>query len=103
MQERNAEALSIAKDSAALARTVQDLNTLVVDQGVMLDVVEENVDRAAVKTEAAVQELTTAATYQGKYRCKCAMFWILAAIAAALITIPLVIHYGPAAQNNKQQ
>jgi hypothetical protein len=95
IQERNAEALSIAKDSVALARTVQDLSELVVHQGEMLNVVEANVDAALTKTETGVGALTQASKYASSYRKKCALFWILFILAVCLITIPLVIHYVP--------
>lgn len=79
----------------------QDLNTLVVEQGETLAVVEQNVDQALDRTKGAVTELTQAQSYQRSYRCKCAMFWLLAAIAAALIAIPLLVHYVPQQQQKK--
>ena len=103
MQERNVEALNIARESAALGRMAQDLSGLVQEQGETLAAVEENVDKALEKTEAAVSELTQAQSYQRSYRCKCAMFWLLFAIAVALIAIPLAIHYVPQQQQQKVQ
>lgn len=93
MQERNAEALAIAREAASLHKTVQDLNALVYEQGEQLEVVESNVDKTLDKVVAGNAELEIAKRYQSSYRKKCVFFWFLFAGLVVTITVPLVLHY----------
>ncbi len=93
MQERNADALAIARDAAELHKTVQDLNELVNEQGESVAKVEENVDSALDKVVAGTQDLEVAQKYVSSYRKKCCFFGFLFLGLIAAIVVPLVLHY----------
>lgn len=62
--QREQEINDIAKGIIELADIFRDLQTMVIDQGTMLDRIDYNVERMAVDVKAAEKELTTATNYQ---------------------------------------
>ncbi|KAL9050471.1 MAG: hypothetical protein Q9162_006618 [Coniocarpon cinnabarinum] len=62
--QREKEIEDIAQGIIELANIFQDLQTMVIDQGTLLDRIDYNVERMATDVKAADQELNTATTYQ---------------------------------------
>ena len=62
--QREKEIEDIAQGIIELANIFQELQTMVVDQGTMLDRIDYNVERMAVDVKAADKELTVATGYQ---------------------------------------
>jgi hypothetical protein len=91
IEERSQEALSIARESAALHKTQQDLRSLVGEQGEVLAKVEAHVDSAVARVEAGTKVLVEAQALQANYRCKCAVTVLLLAVVATAIAVPLVL------------
>jgi len=86
IQEREAEIREIETGIHELSEIFQDLGKLVNQQGTMLDDISGSLERIAVDTGGASEELTTAAEYQRKAgrRAACLMF-ILAIVAAVVL------------------
>ncbi|TFK73192.1 t-SNARE [Pluteus cervinus] len=86
IHEREAEIREIETGIHELAEIFQDLGTLVNQQGTMLDDISGNIERIAVDTGGASEELTSAADYQRKAgrRAACLMF-ILAIVAGVVL------------------
>ncbi|KAI9879786.1 MAG: hypothetical protein M1830_007228 [Pleopsidium flavum] len=64
--QREREITDIAKGIIALADIFKELQTMVIDQGTMLDRIDYNVERMTVDVKAADKELTVATGYQRK-------------------------------------
>lgn len=62
--QREREIEDIAQGIIELANIFQELNTMVIDQGTMLDRIDYNVERMAVDVKGADKELTVATGYQ---------------------------------------
>ena len=62
--QREQEIDQIAKGIIDLASIFQELNTMVIDQGTVLDRIDYNVERMATDVKAADKELTVATGYQ---------------------------------------
>lgn len=58
--QRDREIDQIAKSIAELAELFQDLSSLVIDQGTMLDRIDFNIEHMGQDMNAAVEELNTA-------------------------------------------
>lgn len=66
IEQREREIEAIAQGVIDLSNIFQELNTMVIDQGTMLDRVDYNVERMATDVKAADKELTVATGYQKK-------------------------------------
>ena len=66
IQQREREIEQIAQGIIDLANIFQELQTMVIDQGTMLDRIDYNVERMATDVKAADKELTVATGYQKK-------------------------------------
>lgn len=64
--QREKEIEDIAQGIIGLANIFQELQTMVIDQGTMLDRIDYNVERVATDVKAADKELTVATGYQRK-------------------------------------
>lgn len=89
IQQRSQEIDQIAKSIQELAQLFGDLQTLVIDQGTMLDRIDYNVELMSREMKGAVQELETATRYQRRSgRRQCILFLCL--LIVLLITIIIV-------------
>ncbi|KXS20993.1 t-SNARE [Gonapodya prolifera JEL478] len=84
--QREKDINQIAKSIHTLAEIFRDMQTMVIDQGTMLDRIDYNIEQTAVYTEEAVVELNKGAKYQKSTRTK--LFIIL---LSCLVLIMLVI------------
>lgn len=64
--QREREIEDIAQGIIELANIFQELQTMVIDQGTMLDRIDYNVERMATDVKGADQELRVATGYQKK-------------------------------------
>ena len=66
IQQREREITDIAKGIIELADIFKDLQSMVIDQGTLLDRIDYNVERMAVDVKGAEKELVVATSYQKK-------------------------------------
>jgi syntaxin 16 len=85
--QREKEIEDIAQGIIELADIFRDLQTMVIDQGTMLDRIDYNVERMATDVKAAEKELVVAATYQKKTTKRYIIFLLLLIIAAVIILL----------------
>ena len=87
--QREREIEDIAQGIIELANIFQELNTMVIDQGTMLDRIDYNVERMAVDVKGADKELTVATGYQ-KRTTKRKIILLLVLIVVGMFILLLV-------------
>lgn len=87
--QREREIDEIAKGIIDLASIFQELQTMVIDQGSMLDRIDYNVERMATDVKAADKELTVATNYQRRTVKRKAMLLLVILIFGAFILLGL--------------
>lgn len=86
--ERDMEIQQIAKSIHELASIFQDLTTLVIDQGTMLDRIDYNMEHVQLKTEKGLEELIIADKYSENSRpFKCIMILIGVIVFEGLVLV----------------
>ena len=85
--QREREIEDIAQGIIELADLFRDLQSMVIDQGTMLDRIDYNVERMAVDVRAADKELVQAAGYQRKNTKRRLILLLLLLIAGAIILL----------------
>ncbi|KAH9909831.1 t-snare, syntaxin [Xylariomycetidae sp. FL2044] len=85
--QREREIEEIAQGIIELSDLFRDLQTLVIDQGTMLDRIDYNVERMAVDVKAADRELNVAEGYQRKTTKRKLILLLLLLIAGAIILL----------------
>lgn len=85
--QREREIEDIAQSVIELADLFRDLQTMIIDQGTMLDRIDYNVERMADDVKEAAKELTTAEGYQKKTTKRKIIFLLLLIIAAMIILL----------------
>ncbi|KAI8089875.1 t-SNARE [Halteromyces radiatus] len=89
IDQREREVNQIAKSIHQLAEIFRDLQTLVIDQGTMLDRIDYNIEQTTVQVKDAVVELDKGSKYQSKTR-KRKLILLLILIILLLIVILVV-------------
>jgi syntaxin 16 len=87
--QREQEIEEIAHGIIELANIFQDLQSLVIDQGSMLDRIDYNVEKMAVDVKEAARELEAATTYQRRSLKRKIMFFLLLVIVGIVILLGL--------------
>jgi syntaxin 16 len=87
--QREREIEDIAQGIIELANIFQELQTMVIDQGSMLDRIDYNVERMAVEMKAADKELTVATGYQKKSVKRKVILLLLILVAGMIILLGL--------------
>jgi syntaxin 16 len=87
--QREQEIEEIAHGIVELANIFQDLQTLVIDQGSMLDRIDYNVERMAVDVKEAARELEAATNYQRRSLKRKIMFFLLLIVIGFFILLGL--------------
>lgn len=87
ISQREREIEDIAQGIIELADLFRDLQTMVIDQGTMLDRIDYNVERMASDVKEAEKELKTAEGYQKKTTKRKIIFLLLLIIAAMVILL----------------
>ncbi|KAK4162710.1 t-SNARE [Cladorrhinum sp. PSN259] len=85
--QREQEIEDIAQGIIELADLFRDLQSMVIDQGTMLDRIDYNVESMATDVKAAQKELATAEGYQKKTTKRKIIFLLLLIIAAMIILL----------------
>ncbi|KAI1079280.1 t-SNARE [Whalleya microplaca] len=85
--QREREIEDIAQGIIELSDLFRDLQTMVIDQGTMLDRIDYNVERMAVDVKAADKELVVAAGYQKKTTKRKLILLLLLLIVGAIILL----------------
>ncbi|GAA5822457.1 hypothetical protein JCM5353_000514 [Sporobolomyces roseus] len=89
--QRSSEISSIAQSITDLADLFKDLNSLVIDQGSLLDRIDYNVEQMSREVKGAVTELQQATRYQ-KRSGKCQLIFLLVLLITGCL---IVIAYRP--------
>ncbi|CAO3700417.1 unnamed protein product [Rhizopus stolonifer] len=89
IDQREREINQIAKSIYQLAEIFRDLQTLVIDQGSMLDRIDYNIEQTNVQVKEAVVELDKGSRYQNKTR-KRKLMLLLVLVILLLIVILIV-------------
>ncbi|KAI1326894.1 t-SNARE [Xylariaceae sp. FL0255] len=87
--QREREIEEIAQGIIELSDLFRDLQTMVIDQGTMLDRIDYNVERMATDVKAAEKELVVATTYQKKTTKRKLILLLLILIIGAIILLVL--------------
>ncbi|KAI5867137.1 t-SNARE [Durotheca rogersii] len=87
--QREREIEDIAQGIIELSDLFRDLQTMVIDQGTMLDRIDYNVERMASEVKAADKELVVAAGYQKKTTKRKLILLLLLLIVGAIILLVL--------------
>ena len=85
--QREREINDIAKGIIELSDIFKDLQTMVIDQGTMLDRIDYNVERMAVDVKKADQELVVAGGYQKKTTRRKIIFLLLLIIVGLIVVL----------------
>jgi syntaxin 16 len=87
--QREREIEDIAQGIIELSDLFRDLQTMVIDQGTMLDRIDYNVERMATDVKAAEKELNVASGYQRKTTKRKLILLLLLLIVGAVILLVL--------------
>lgn len=87
-KEREKEVIKISKSILELNRLFKDIATLIVDQGTIVDRIDYNVERSAMRIKSAYNEVRKAEQYQ-KNR-KMQLIVVLAGFAIFLMLLILL-------------
>lgn len=87
ISQREREIEDIAQGIIELADLFRDLQTMVIDQGTMLDRIDYNVERMATDVKEADKEIKIAEGYQKKTTKRKIIFLLLLIIAAMIILL----------------
>ncbi|KAI0118468.1 t-SNARE [Hypoxylon sp. NC0597] len=87
--QREREIEDIAQGIIELADLFRDLQTMVIDQGTMLDRIDYNVERMAADVKSADRELVVAAGYQKKTTKRKLILLLILLIVGAIILLVL--------------
>lgn len=89
ISQREREIEDIAQSIIDLANIFQEIQTMVIDQGSMLDRIDYNVERMATDVKAADKELTVATGYQKRSVKRKIMLLLILLIAGMFILLGL--------------
>ena len=89
MTERAEGIEAIQRDIAEIANVMREINTLVVEQGDLVDNIQNNITSTAERTTEGTTELMSASNYQRSARTK--MCWILLICFVILAIIIVVV------------
>jgi syntaxin 16 len=87
--QREQEIEDIAQSIIELSDLFRDLQTMVIDQGTMLDRIDYNVERMATDVKAADKELVVASGYQRKTTKRKIILLLLLIIVALIILVAI--------------
>ncbi|GIL47780.1 hypothetical protein Vafri_3964 [Volvox africanus] len=87
VSERDTEIRKIVETIAELAQIMKDLATLVIEQGTMLDRIDQNITQTAVKVEEGVKQLKSAETTQKRGR----MFVCIIALICLIVLMLIIV------------
>jgi len=91
IEEQNQDIKNIESDLQALNELFVDVNTLVVEQGEQLNVVETNVTSADIQVQKGTEELTVADKFQKSARKKIVLIVVGIVVIIAIIVAVIII------------
>jgi len=89
IQQREREIEDIAQGIIGLSNIFQELQTMVIDQGTMLDRIDYNVERMATDVKEADKELKVATTYQKKGTKRMIILLLILLVVGMIILVTL--------------
>ncbi|POS87853.1 t-SNARE, partial [Erysiphe pulchra] len=89
ISQREREITDIAQGIIELADIFQELQTMIIDQGTMLDRIDYNVERMSTNVKAANKELNVASSYQRKGTRRRAIFLLILLVIGMFILLML--------------
>ncbi|CAB4419771.1 t-SNARE [Rhizophagus irregularis] len=87
ISQREREIIEIAKSIHTIAEIFRELQSLVIDQGTLLDRIDYNVEQMSVNVKSAVRELDKGAQYQKKTRNRKIILLLLLLIFGLIIIL----------------
>jgi syntaxin 16 len=87
IMQREREITDIAQGIIELADIFKELQTMIIDQGTMLDRIDYNVERMAVDVKAADKELKVASGYQKKGTKRRIIFLLILLVVGMVILL----------------
>jgi syntaxin 16 len=87
IDQRDKEISEVVKSINGLATIFKDLQTMVIDQGTVLDRIDYNIEQVAVYTEDAHTELVKASKYQSNKKAKYCIALLVVVIVVLLLAI----------------
>jgi syntaxin 16 len=87
IMQREREITDIAQSIIELADIFKELQTMIIDQGTMLDRIDYNVERMAVDVKAADKELKVASGYQRKGTKRRIIFLLILLVVGMIILL----------------
>jgi syntaxin 16 len=87
IMQREREITDIAQGIIELADIFKELQTMIIDQGTMLDRIDYNVERMAVDVKAADKELKVASGYQRKGTKRRIIFLLILLVVGMIILL----------------
>jgi len=87
IEEHNREVENLGEQMMAIRDIARDLNNLVGEQGVALNIVEDNVNTAETRVDDGVKHIEEASVLQCVSRKRCCCIIIVVAVVIALIII----------------
>lgn len=95
IMERNAEIKEVERDLEELAGVFKEMNTIVGEQGEMLNTAETQTASSAAQVEAGTQELKKADEYQQSARKKYLIIGLIVCAILSVIAIIIVVSIRP--------
>lgn len=89
IEERSQEINDVAKSIFQLAEIFRDLQTMVIDQGTLLDRIDYNIEQDSVTIKSAHEELVKGEKYQKKAQGK--MLWMFLGCLIIVLLIVLIV------------
>lgn len=89
IQQREREITDIARGILELADIFKELQTMVIDQGTMLDRIDYNVEQLNTHVKAAEKEMNIAQGYQKKYTKRKIIFLLVLIIIGMIILVAI--------------
>lgn len=90
-EEREDAIKDIEASMVQVNEMFRDLATIVQEQGIMIDNIEQNIESASVRTRDGVEELHKASQYERKARNKTCIIAVIAVVIFAVVAVVIVV------------
>ena len=102
IQQREREIEDIAQGIIGLSDLFRDLNTMIIDQGTLLDRIDYNIERTATDVRAAEKDIVVAERYQKKSTKRKIIFLLILIIFGVIVLLVIRPERKPAVKDDAQ-